>query len=94
MIEVMHQIKMPKEYERESSLNVSLYKHNIDIFEEGIKSPCSSCFLLSSLTKEAQIKDTRHMEEINKSITFISKKFEEMEDNRKKKERQITELKK
>lgn len=33
------------------------------------------------------------MEEINKSITFISKKFEEMEDNRKKKERQITELK-
>ena len=34
------------------------------------------------------------MEEINKSITFISKKFEEMEDNKKKKERQITELKK
>ena len=29
---------------RESSLNVSLYKHDIDIFEEGIKSPCSSCF--------------------------------------------------
>ena len=33
------------------------------------------------------------MEEINKSITFINKKFEEMDDNRKKKERQITELK-
>ena len=50
-------------------------------------------FLTLFLTKEAQIKDTRHMEEINESITFISKKFEEMEDNRKKKERQITELK-
>ena len=33
------------------------------------------------------------MEEINKSITFIIKKFEEMDDNRKTKERQITELK-
>ena len=33
------------------------------------------------------------MEEINKSITFINKKFEEMDDNRKTKERQITELK-
>ena len=33
------------------------------------------------------------MEEINKSITFINKKFEEMDDDRKTKERQITELK-
>ena len=33
------------------------------------------------------------MEEINKSITFINKKFEEMDYNRKTKERQITELK-
>ena len=77
--------------ERESSLNTSLSKDDIDIFEEGIESPhwagiVYSClqklekkvneiFGLSSSTKEVQIKGARHMEEINESIKFINEKF-------------------
>lgn len=48
---------------------------------------------LSSLTKEAHTKGARHMEEVNKFIKFINEKFEEMEQDRKEKERQISELK-
>ena len=81
----------------------------MDIFEEGIESPCCagilySClknlekkvneiFEFSSSTKEAQIKGARHMEEVYESIKFINEKFEEMEADRNKKERQILELK-
>ena len=43
--------------------------------------------------KEAQIKGIGHMEEVNESIKFINEKFEEMETDRKEKERQISELK-
>ena len=50
-------------------------------------------FELSSSTKEAQIKSARHMEEVNESIKFINEKFEEMEADRKEKEKQISELK-
>ena len=79
------------------------------IFEEGIESPhcagilyrclqnleekVTEIFELSSSTKEAQIKDARHMEEVNESIKFINGKFEEMEADRMEKERQILELK-
>ena len=65
----------------ERSLNISLSKDDADIFEEGIESPrCAgilySClqnlekkvnkiFELSSLTKEAQIKGAKHMEEVH-----------------------------
>lgn len=41
---------------------------------------------LSSSTKEAQIKDVRHIEEVDKSIKFIK-----MGKDRKEKERQISE---
>ena len=94
---------------REGSLNISFSKDDTDIFEEGIESPrCAgilySClqnlekkvnkiFELSSSTKEAQIKGAKHMEEVNESIKFINEKFEEMEADRKEKERQISELK-
>ena len=43
--------------------------------------------------KEVQIKGVGHMEEVNESIKFINEKFEEMEADRKEKERQISELK-
>ena len=94
---------------RESSLNASLSKDNTDFFEEGIESPRCAGILYSCLqnfekkidesfehsfsTKEAQIKGARHMEEVNESIKFINKKFEEMEADRKEKEQQISELK-
>ena len=94
---------------RESSSNTSLSKDDTDVFEERIESPrCAgilhSClrnlekkvnkiFELSSSTKEAQIKGARHMEEVNESIKFINEKFEEMEADRKEKERQILDLK-
>ena len=44
-------------------------------------------------TKKVQIKGARHIEEVHESIKFINAKFEEMEANRKEKERQISELK-
>ena len=94
---------------RESSLNISLSKDDTNIFEEGIESlRCAgilySClqnlekkvnkiFELSSSTKEAQINSAKPMEEVNESIKFIDEKFEEMEADRKEKERQISELK-
>ena len=59
---------------------------------QNLEEKVNKIFKLSSSMKEAQIKGTRHMEEINKYITFISRKFEEIED-RKEKERQIAELK-
>ena len=85
---------------RESSLNVSLRKGDTDIFEEEIESSrwagvlyslkfekkVSKIFELSS-TKEAQIKGARHMEEVNESIKFNNQKIEEMEADRKEKER-------
>ena len=94
---------------KESILNVSLSKDGTDIFEEGIESPrCAgtlySCFQnlekkvnkffeRSSSTKEPQIKGARHMKEFNESIKFINAKFEEMEADRKEKDRKISELK-
>ena len=35
--------------------------------------------------KEAQIKGSRQMEEVNESVKFINEKFEEMEADRKEK---------
>ena len=40
--------------------------------------------------KEAQIKGTRHMEDVNESINFIN---EEIEPDRKEKKKQILEVK-
>ena len=37
--------------------------------------------------KEVQIKGARHMEKVNESIKFINENFEEMEADRKEKER-------
>ena len=81
----------------------------MDIFEKGIEFPrCAgilySClenldkkvnkiFELSSSTEEAQIKGARHMEEVNEFIKFINEKIEEVEADRKDKERYILELK-
>ena len=48
---------------------------------------------LSSLTKEAHTKGARHMEEVSKFIKFNNEKLEEMEQDRKERERQISELK-
>ena len=48
---------------------------------------------LSSLTKEAHTEGARHMEEVSKFIKFNNEKFEEMEQDRKERERQISELK-
>ena len=92
---------------RESSFNVSFSKDDTDIFEEEVESQrCAgilySCLQnlekqlnkileLSTLRKEAHIKDARHMEEVNESIKFLNKKFDEMEADRKK--WQILELK-
>ena len=53
-------------------------------------------FELSTSTKEAQIKGARHMEEVNKSIKFINnrpERPEKMEEDRKKRERQVSKLK-
>ena len=85
---------------RESSFNVSFSKDDTDIFEEEVESQrCAgilySCLQnlekqlnkileLSTLRKEARIKDARHMEEVNESIKFLNKKFDEMEADRKK----------
>ena len=85
---------------RESSFNVSFSKDDTDIFEEEVESQrCAgilySCLQnlekqlnkileLSTLRKEAHIKDARHMEEVNESIKFLNKKFDEMEADRKK----------
>ena len=90
-----------REKARESSLIVSLSKDDTDIFEEGSEfPPCASilCYCwynlekkvneipeLSFLTKKAQIKGARHVEEVNKSIKLINEKFEEIEEGRKKK---------
>ena len=57
------------------------------------KKKVNEIFELSPSTKEAQIKGARHMEEVNESIKFINEKFEEMEADRKEKERQILDLK-
>ena len=57
------------------------------------KKKVNKIFELSSSTKEAQIKDARHMEKVNESIKFINEKSEEMEADRKGKERQISALK-
>ena len=46
----------------------------------------------SYLTSEVQIKSAGHVEEVNKSIKFIIEKFEEIEEDIDKKERQISEL--
>ena len=43
--------------------------------------------------KEADIKGARHMAEVNESMKFINEKFEEMEADRKEKERQTLEIK-
>ena len=43
--------------------------------------------------KEADIKGARHMTEVNESMKFINEKFEEMEADRKEKERQTLEIK-
>ena len=88
---------------RESSFNLSFSKDDMDIFEEEVESQrCAgilySCLQnlekqvnkileLSTLRKEAHIKDARHMEEVNESIKFLNKKFDEMEADRKEKER-------
>ena len=43
--------------------------------------------------KEADIKGAKHMAEVNGSMKFINEKFEEMEADRKEKERQTLEIK-
>ena len=48
---------------------------------------------LSSSTKDAQIKGAKQLEDVNESIKFINEKFEEYEADRKKKEKEIAELK-
>ena len=80
-----------------------------DVFTKGIDYPrCASIlydclknlelkvneiYELSSSTKDAQIKGTKQLEDVNESIKFINEKFEEYEADRKKKEKEIAELK-
>ena len=80
-----------------------------DLFTEGIDSPrCASIlydclknlelkvnetYELSSSTKDAQIKGAKQLEDVKESIKFINEKFEEYEVDRKKKEKEIAELK-
>ena len=94
-----------REREREGGREGAREREN----EEWIEAPCCasilySClqnleekvnkiFEVSSSTKEAHIKSARHMEEVNESIKFINEKSEEMEADRKEKQRQISEIK-
>ena len=80
-----------------------------DVFAEGIESPrwasilydclknlelkVNEIYELSSSTKDAQIKGAKQLEDVNESIKFINEKFEEYEADRKKKEKEIAELK-
>ena len=60
---------------------------------QDLEKEVNEIFEVSSSTKEAKIKGARHREEVNESIKFINEKFEEMEAEKKEKERQILELK-
>ena len=80
-----------------------------DVFTKGIESPCCASILydclknlelkvneiyeLSSSTKDAQIKGAKQLEDVNESIKFINEKSEEYEADRKKKEKEIADLK-
>ena len=80
-----------------------------DVFAEGIECPrCANiiyeCFKnieskvneiyeLSSSTKDAHIKGAKQLEDFSESIRFINEKFEEYEADRKRKEKEIAELK-
>ena len=80
-----------------------------DVFIKGIDSPrCASIlydclknlelnvnevYELSSSTKDAQIKGAKQLQDDNESIKFIKEKFEKHEADRKKKEKEIAELK-
>ena len=59
---------------------------------QGLEKKVNKVFKLSSSTKEAQIKRVRHMQEVNKSITFTNEEIERMEVDRKEKSRQILKL--
>ena len=49
--------------------------------------------LLSTTANDAQIKGTQQLKEVNDPIKFVNEKFEELEVDRKEKEREIAELK-
>ena len=49
--------------------------------------------LLSTTANDAQIKGTKQLKEVNDPIKFVNEKFEELEVDRKEKEREIAELK-
>ena len=81
---------------------------NPDLFEEGLNSPRCAGILynclknldiqvkaihqLSMSTKESQIKGTKQLEEVTKSIKFINDKFEEFEKERKENKQEIKNL--
>ena len=94
---------------KESNLDLSLNQDDTDVFAEGIDSPrCVSILydclknldkkvneihLLSTTANDAQIKGTQQLKEVNDPIKFVNEKFEELEVDRKEKEREIAELK-
>ena len=98
-----------REKAKEGSLDLSLNQDDADIFSEGIDSrKCESILyncltnldknvneihLLSTTRNDAQIKGTQQLKEVNDAIKFINEQFEEIEADRRKKEREIAELK-
>ena len=52
---------------------------------QNLKKKIKKIFDLSSLTKEAQMKGARHMEEVTKFNKIINENFGEMEEDRKEK---------
>ena len=61
-------------------------------WSQSLEKKVNKVFKLSSSTKEAHIKRVRHMQEVNKSITFTNEELERMEVERKEKSRQILKL--
>ena len=95
--------------QREGSLNDSSVSNKTEVFAEGLKSPeCVSILFkcLQNLEKgikilrdipqtmqENQIKGTTQLTDLQDSVNFIIEKFQEYEQDRREKEREIKELK-
>ena len=94
---------------RESSLDLSSSKYDddsaeaLEVFSEGLDSPCWAEDLFKCLKDlerkvaeihESQIKGGKQLEKVNESIQAINDKFVEFENEIKKKDEEIADLKK
>ena len=60
---------------------------------KNLESKVNKIYELSSSTKDAHIKGAKQLEDLSESIKFINEKFEEYKADRKRKEKEIPELK-